>query len=53
MGRNKRIRRQIAGYQRVIRKHEDKIAKEFEKEAPDILFLHKWEKDIDKAQKLM
>lgn len=52
-GRNKRIRNQIAGYQRVIRKHEDKIAQELQKEAPDLLFLRKWEKDIDRAQKLM
>ena len=53
MGKNKQIRKRIAGQQRVIRQHEDKIAHELEKDVPEILLIRKWERDIDKAQKLM
>ena len=53
MGRNQQLRKRIAGQQRVIREHEDKIAEELQRGAPDIRLIRKWERDIDKAQKLM
>ena len=53
MGKNKQTRKRIAGQQRVIRQHEDKIAQELQKDEPEILLIRKWERDIDKAQKLM
>jgi len=53
VGRNQQLRKRIAGQQRVIREHEDKIAEELQRGAPDIRLIRKWERDIDKAQKLM
>jgi len=53
MGRNKHIRKRIAGQQRVIREHEDKIAEELRQSTPDIRLIRKWERDVDKAQRLM
>jgi len=53
MGKNKQIRKRIAGHQRVIREHEDKIAAELQKSTPDIRVIRKWERDIDRAQKMM
>jgi hypothetical protein len=37
----------------VIREHEEKIGAELRKSAPDIRLIRKWERDIDRAQKLM
>lgn len=53
MGKNKQTRKRIAGQQHVIREHEEKIAQELQKSTPDIRLIHKWERDIDKAQRLM
>ena len=53
MGRNKQTRKRIAGQQRVIQEHEKKIAEELQKTTPDFRLIRKWEKDIDKAQKLV
>jgi hypothetical protein len=53
VGKNKQVRKRIAGQQRVIRQHEDKIAEELRRSTPDIRLIRKWERDIDKAQKLM
>jgi hypothetical protein len=53
VGRNQQLRKRISGQQRVIREHEDKVAEELQRAAPDIRLIRKWEKDIDRAQKLM
>jgi hypothetical protein len=53
VGKNRQLRKRIAGQQRVIREHEDKVAQELRKRTPDIRLIRKWERDIDKAQKLM
>ena len=53
MGKNKQIRKRIAGQLRVIRDHEEKIAEELLKATLDIRVIRKWERDIDKAQKQM
>ncbi|HEY6293102.1 MAG TPA: hypothetical protein VI455_16240 [Terriglobia bacterium] len=53
MGKNRQIRKRIAGQQHVIRQHEDKITEELHKGTPNIRLIRKWERDIDKAQKLM
>lgn len=53
MGKNKQTRKRIAGQQHVIREHEEKIARELQKSSPNLSLIRKWERDIDKAQKLM
>lgn len=37
----------------MIREHEDKIAEELRQSTPDIRLIRKWERDVDKAQRLM
>ena len=50
MGENKKIRKQIAGHERNIQKHLDKIKLELEKKYPSQRDLKKWrEIDIPKA----
>ena len=46
MGRNKRLRKQIAGLQAVIAEHHQKIARELMKTTPDRRLIVKWRKDI-------
>ena len=53
MGETKQIRKRIAGQQPVIREHEEKIAEELQKNTPDIRLIRKWERDVDKAQRVM
>ena len=50
MGDNKRIRKQIAGHQKNIEQHLDKIRRELQKAQPDKELINKWQnKDIAKA----
>ena len=51
MGKNKHIRKLIAGQLRTARIHEDKILAEMEKSAPNLDLVRKWEKEIDNARK--
>jgi len=37
----------------VIQEHEEKIAEELQKTTPDVRLIRKWERDVDKARKLM
>jgi len=47
MGKNKRLRKQIASLERQIELHREKIAEEYDKPSPDLRAIRKWEKDID------
>jgi len=53
MGKNKQLRKRIRGQFRVVEVHHEKIARELEKQLPDMRLIRKWNKDIDRAQKLM
>ncbi|HET7215416.1 MAG TPA: hypothetical protein VFL79_17635 [Terriglobia bacterium] len=53
MGKNKQSRKRIRGQFRVVEEHQQKITRELEKESPDMRLIRKWNKDIDRAQKLM
>lgn len=46
MGKNKRIRKQIASLEWQIEHHKEKIAEEYTKPSPDWRSIRKWEKDI-------
>jgi len=50
MGRNKQIRKQIAGQMRTIIKHQEKIQAELRKPVPDLGYIRKWESEIDIAR---
>lgn len=51
MGRNKRLRKQIAGLERQIAKHELKIASEYAKDYPDARGIAKWRDDIARLRR--
>jgi hypothetical protein len=51
MGRNKQLRKRIAGQLRVIAPHQEKIEQELLKPAPDMGFIRKWEREIDIARR--
>jgi ubiquinone biosynthesis protein UbiJ len=51
MGENKRICKQIAGQQRQIEKHLDKIALELSKPYPDRRGVAKWYEDIARMER--
>jgi hypothetical protein len=51
MGRNKRLRKRIAGQLRVVSAHREKIESELRKPAPDRGYIRKWEREIDIAEK--
>jgi hypothetical protein len=53
MGRNKHLRKLIAGQLNTIARHEMKIKAEMEKESPNLPRIRKWEKDIDTARRTM
>jgi hypothetical protein len=53
LGKNKQLRKKIAGLLRTILAHQRKIEQELQKPAPDIGFIRKWEKEIDTARKAM
>ncbi len=52
MGKNKRVRKQIQGEDRVIREHEEKIAAERRKPHPDQKLIQKWRKDIERHRRI-
>lgn len=51
MGRNKQLRKRIAGQLRVIALHQEKIEAELRKRTPDSGYIRKWEREIDIARK--
>lgn len=51
MGKNRQLRKRIAGQLRTIAKHQAKIEQEYGKAAPNIVLIRKWEKDIDIARR--
>jgi hypothetical protein len=53
MGRNKDIRKRIAGLLRTISRHQRKIEEELRKPLPDAGYIRKWEKEIDIARTRM
>lgn len=53
MGKNKHIRKLIAGQLRTARIHEEKILAEMEKSSPNLGQVRKWEKEIDNARRRM
>jgi hypothetical protein len=50
MGRNKQLRKRIAGQLRVIAAHRQKIEAELRKPTPDSGYIRKWEREIDIAR---
>ena len=46
MGQNKKLRKRIAGLLAQVESHEQKIAEELQKEAPNKTLIDKWRKDI-------
>ena len=50
MGKNKQLRKRIAGQLRVISTHEKKIESELRKLSPDMGFIRKWRGEIDIAR---
>jgi hypothetical protein len=53
VGRNKPLRKRIAGQLRVIAAHQQKIEAELRKPTPDPGYIRKWEREIDIARKGM
>jgi hypothetical protein len=51
MGRNKQLRKRIAGQLRVIATHQEKIEAELGQPTPDWGYLTKWQREIDIARK--
>jgi hypothetical protein len=51
MGKNKQLRKRIAGQLRVIAAHQEKIEAELRKPAPYLGYIRKWEREIDIARK--
>jgi hypothetical protein len=47
MGRNRDFRRKIAGREKVIEEHEEKIRRERIKSAPDESRINHWQREID------
>ena len=47
MGRNQDMRRKIAGRQKVVEEHEEKIRRERMKSAPDEALINHWQREID------
>ncbi len=53
MGRNKQLRKRMAGQLRVITAHQEKIETELRQPTPDSGYIRKWEREIDIARKTM
>jgi hypothetical protein len=53
MGRNKQLRKRIAGQLRVIARHQAKIDAELSRPTPDLGYITKWRHEIDIARKNM
>jgi hypothetical protein len=51
MGRNKQLRKRIAGQLRVIATHQEKIEAELRRPTPDSDYITKWGREIDIARK--
>jgi hypothetical protein len=51
MGKNKQLRKRIAGQLRVIAGHEEKIEAELRRPTPDLGYITKWRHEIDIARK--
>jgi predicted RNase H-like nuclease (RuvC/YqgF family) len=51
MGRNRELKRKIAGLERVIESHEDKIRLELLRPQPDEDLVFSWRREIDAARK--
>ncbi len=47
MGRNQDLRRRIAGREKVVHEHEEKIRRERMKSAPDESLIDHWQREID------
>jgi len=53
MGKNKQLRKRIAGQRAVIAVHEKKIEAELRKPAADMGYIKKWKREIDTARSTM
>jgi uncharacterized coiled-coil protein SlyX len=53
MGRNKQLRKRIAGQLRVMAAHQEKIEAELSQATPDSGYITKWQREIDIARKNM
>jgi hypothetical protein len=53
MGKNKQLRKRMAGQLRVISTHEKKIESEARKPLPDMGYIRKWKREIDAARNNM
>jgi hypothetical protein len=51
MGRNKQLRKRIAGQLRVVATHQEKIEAELHLPTPDWGYIMKWQREIDIARK--
>jgi hypothetical protein len=51
MSRNKKIRKDIAGLEREVREHHQKIENEYGKSAPDLGQIMHWETEVRAFQK--
>jgi hypothetical protein len=47
MGRNRDLRRKIAGRERVVEEHEKKVRRELTKLEPDELLIAHWQREIE------
>jgi hypothetical protein len=47
MGRNKDLRKKIAGWENTIAEHEDKIRRELTKEYPNEEYIQGWRREIE------
>jgi uncharacterized coiled-coil protein SlyX len=53
MGKNKQLRKRIAGQLRVIAAHQEKIEAELSQATPDSGYITKWQREIDIARRNM
>jgi predicted nucleic acid-binding Zn-ribbon protein len=53
MGKNKQLRKRMAGQLRVISTHEKKIESELRMPVPDMGYIRKWKREIDTARNNM
>jgi hypothetical protein len=51
MGKNKQLRKRIAGQLRVIATHDKKIEAELRRPTPDSSYIRKWHREIDIARR--
>ena len=51
MGKNKQLRKRIAGQLRAIAAHQEKIEAELSQATPDSGYITKWQREIDIARK--